>query len=135
MKRGFTLAELLGVVIIIGLISLIAVPAITDSLNHYKKNLCETQVSYMIAAAKNWGTDHLLQLPDEGESSKIKLSELIKEGYMEGDQDAKTAEDRLKVINPNTKEYFEPDPVITITKEGKRFIYTIDETTKNSCQS
>lgn len=134
MKRGFTLAELLGVIIIIALITLIAIPAITDSLSHYKQNLCETQVSYMIASAKNWGTEHLLQLPEEGETLTITVSELIRQGFMDGDKDALTEEDKLKVINPNTKEYFEPDPVITIAKKGKRFVYTVDDNTKNSCQ-
>lgn len=135
MKKGFTLAELLGVIIVLAIITLIAVPAITDSLDKYKKNLCETQVSYMISAARNWGAEHLLELPDEGEPPlTITVSELIKQGFMDGDKDALTEEDKLKIINPNTKEYFQPDPVITITKKGKRLVYTIDDTTKNSCQ-
>ena len=133
MKKGFTLAELLGVIIILALLSMIAVPAITTSLNKQKKSLCTTQISYMISAAKNWGADHLLQLPDEGETLTISLSELIKQGYIQGDKDATTEEDKLKIINPNTKDYFEPDPTIIITKTGKNYTYTIDETTDNSC--
>lgn len=134
MKKGFTLIELLGVIIVIAVVSLIAIPAITDSLDKYEKNLCDTQISYMIAAAKNWGADHLLQLPDEGEEMTIKLSELIQQGYMQGDSSALTEEDKLKVINPNTNQYFSPDPVITITKVGKSFKYTMDVSTTFSCQ-
>lgn len=133
MKKGFTLAELLGVIIVLALISMIAIPAITTSLNKHKKSLCDTQISYMIAAAKNWGADHLLQLPDEGETFTITLSELIKQGYMEGDQKAKLEEDKFKVINPNTGDYFAPDPTIIITKSGKSYTYTMDGVTTNSC--
>ncbi len=134
MKKGFTLAELLGVIIVLALISMIAIPAITTSLNKHKKNLCDTQISYMITAARNWGADHLLQLPDEGETLTITLSELIKQGYMQGDSKASTEEDKLKVINPNTSEYFAPDPTIIITKSGKNYLYTMDGVTTNSCK-
>lgn len=134
LRRGFTLAELLGVIVVLGLLAMIAIPAVTDSLNKYKKNLCDTQVSYMIESARNWGADHLLQLPEEGETLTVTISELIKQGYMEGDRDAINAEDQLKVRNPNTKEYFTPDPVITISKNGKKYVYTMDETTLNSCK-
>lgn len=133
MKKGFTLVELLGVIIILALIAMIATPAVTSLLNNSKKNLCETQVSYIITAAKNWGADHLLQLPDEGETLTISLSELIKQGYIQGDKDAATEEDKLKIINPNTKEYFNPDPTVIIQKSGKSYTYTMDGTTENSC--
>ncbi len=133
MKKGFTLAELLGVIIILALIAMIATPAVTSLLNNSKKKLCETQVSYIITAAKNWGADHLLQLPDEGETLTISLSELIQQGYIQGDKDAATEEEKLKIINPNTKEYFEPDPTVIIQKAGKSYTYTIDGTTENSC--
>lgn len=134
LKKGFTLAELLGVIVVLGLLAMIAVPAVTDSLNKYKKNLCNTQISYMIESARNWGADHLLQLPEEGQILKITVSELIQQGYMEGDRDAVNAEDQLKVRNPNTKEYFTPDPVITISKSGKKYVYKMDNTTLNSCK-
>ncbi len=134
MRKGFTLVELLGVIIVLALICLITIPAITDSLNKYKKDLCQTQISYMISAAKNWGIDHMLQLPEGEEKVKIKLSQLIQEGYMQGDKNAVEEENRLKVINPNTKEYFNPDPIITIQKQGKRYTYTMDEETINSCK-
>lgn len=133
MKKGFTLAELLGVIIILALVSLIAIPAITTSLEKQQKNLCDTQVSYIITAARNWGADHLLQLPEEGESTTISLTELIQQGYMQGDKNA-TDENKYKIVNPNTKEYFDPDPIITITKSGKKYVYTMDENTTNSCK-
>ena len=40
MKKGFTLAELLGVIVILSLIALITVPAITATLQNYKIKLC-----------------------------------------------------------------------------------------------
>ena len=43
MKKGFTLAELLGVIAILGIIAMITVPVIDRSLNQGKSNLSETQ--------------------------------------------------------------------------------------------
>ena len=39
-KNGFTLAELLGVIVVLALISMITVPAVTDSLQNYRNSLC-----------------------------------------------------------------------------------------------
>ena len=37
-KNAFTLAELLGVIVILALISLITIPSISGTLQKYKKN-------------------------------------------------------------------------------------------------
>ena len=119
MKRntGFTLAELLGVIVILGLIALVTIPAITDSLKRYRNNMYQVQVDNIVQAAKNWGSDHLLQLPDvEGGTIVITISDLQAAGYLKGE---------LK--NPDTKEDLKTDAKITIKRVGKNYQYTLDE--------
>ena len=123
-KNGFTLAELLGVLVILSLIAVITVPAVTDSLNKYKRELCNTQVKEIVSAAKAWGTDNILLLPTEDNATYIvSLETLSKYGYIDS-----------KIENPVTKENFDlEDTIVTITRKGKRYTYEMDEATKNSC--
>ena len=124
MKKGFTLAELLGVIVILSLIALITVPAITDTLQNYKIKLCNTQLEEIISAAKTWGADNLVKLPSsEGQTKTVSLKTLSDYGYIDA-----------VIQNPVTKENFELETTtVTITKQGKKFVYTLDEDTTKSC--
>lgn len=124
MKKGFTLAELLGVIVILSLITMITVPAITDTLQNYKIKLCNTQLEEIISAAKTWGADNLVKLPSsEGQTKTVSLKTLSDYGYIDAD-----------IENPVTKEKFDLETTtVTITKQGKKFIYTLDEDTTKSC--
>lgn len=130
-NKGFTLAELLGVIIIIALLSLITVPTVSNSLQKYKSRICETQLDQIIAAAKNWGQDNLSLLPSEAcngsNENKCKkfvtLRDLIKMNYLDSD-----------IKNPLNKEKYNLDNTkIYVSKRGKKFYYELDETTKKSC--
>ena len=125
-NKGFTLAELLGVMVILSLISIITVPAVTESLNSHKTKLCNSQIDEIIAAAKIWGTENKLKLPDkEGESYTIDLETLAEYGYIDA-----------KINNPVTNENFDlEDTVVTITRKGKRYTYAMDDNTINTCYS
>lgn len=124
MKKGFTLAELLGVIVILSLIALITVPAITDTLQNYKIKLCNTQLEEIISAAKTWGADNLVKLPSsEGQIKTVSLKTLSDYGYIDA-----------VIQNPVTKENFALETTtVTITKQGKKFVYTLDEDTTKSC--
>ena len=124
MKKGFTLAELLGVIVILSLIALITVPAITDTLQNDKIKLCNTQLEEIISAAKTWGADNLVKLPSsEGQTKTVSLKTLSDYGYIDA-----------VIQNPVTKENFDLETTtVTITKQGKKFVYTLDEDTTKSC--
>ncbi len=125
-KNAFTLAELLGVIVILALISLITIPSISGTLQKYKKNLCDAQLNQIISAARNWGADNILSLPSKnGGTKEVTVSTLAKYGYID---------DEIK--NPVTGENFNLDNiVITITRTGKKYNYSLDSTTKNACNS
>ena len=53
MKKGFTLAELLGVIIILGVIALISITAITNTMKENKEELYNIQInSYFLLKMK-----------------------------------------------------------------------------------
>ena len=124
-NKGFTLAELLGVIVILSLISVITIPAVTSSLNTYKGKLCNSQLDQIISASKAWATDNIVLLPTEnGKKYQVTLKTLAQYGYIDDD-----------IKNPVTKVNFDLDStIITITRVNKTYKYEIDEETVKSCQ-
>lgn len=117
MKKGFTLAELLGVLIVLALIAMIAFPAVSGSLKTYKKKVCIVQLDNIIEAGKEWAADNITQLPETEESDDyrdVSLNSLIKYGYLDDD-----------IKNPKTKKAFEDDLVVRIQKYKNKYTYKL----------
>lgn len=115
-QRGFTLAELLAVIVILGLIAVITIPVVTKTLADYKVRLCKEQIGNIEEAARIWGTDHLLELPDtEEDILTIHLEDLQNGGYI--DKNIKDPVDSKKTIG---------NIPINITKTGKKYYYTVE---------
>ena len=108
-NKGFTLAELLAVIVILGLVAVIAVPAVTKTLGGTKSELCEDQLKNIKEAARLYGSDHMLELPDnEGETKTITLKDLQMGGYI-----------KENLENPKNKQEINSGLTITITKQGQ----------------
>ena len=115
MKKGFTLAELIGVIVVLALISLITIPAVSKILKQNKKELCENQMRNIIEAARSYGAENIFALPSEdGDVKTITLGDLIDGGYISGN-----------IENPVTKEIIDPDSEIYITKNVKKINYEL----------
>ena len=115
-KKGFTLAELLAVIVILGLIAVITIPAVTKTLGETKGNLCEDQLKNIKEAARLYGSDHLLDLPSkDGQSFQITLGDLQNGGYIE-----------KELKNPKDSKMVDPNLAITITKQGKKYKYDVE---------
>ena len=109
-KKGFTLAELIGVIVVLSLICLITVPAIASVLKTNKKSLCETQLKNVLAAAKSYVSENLLSMPiNDGDYKIITIGDLIENGFIEEN-----------IQDPVTKEEIDPEIEITIKKNGKK---------------
>lgn len=145
-NKGFTLVELLAVIVILGLIALIAVPIVLNNIKKTKEDLYNTQIELIKAGALSYVTDviahpsvnttisSMVKSHDVG-IVNIKLYELEEAGAVE-----------TNVMNPfcdGDNKYFSPDlTIIQIRYDGKEFEFDIYydvssgdkyEELKNSC--
>lgn len=109
-RKGFTLAELLAVIVILGIITSITVPIVTDQIDKYKTKVCVTQYDNILNAARSYGADHLTEL---GKSKTITLKTLNDDGYI----------DASNMKDPITKDTISQDLKIIIEKVGKKYKY------------
>lgn len=112
-NKGFTLVEILTVVVLLGLLAIITFPNVDRYIDEAKEKAYENQVNNIILGAKNWATENKLLLPqEEGEEYRITLETLINEGYLE-----------LEITNPKTKKPFSKESEIIITKKAQIYEY------------
>lgn len=117
MKKGFTLAELIGVLVVLALIGTIAIPSVTKIIKENKNDVCIIQFNNIIEEAKNWGSNNIDKLPsNNGEFVTVSFNDLVKLGY---------AEDNL--IDPITKEKFSNNWYVKIEKFSNKLQYKIYE--------
>ena len=82
-KKGYTLIEILAVVIILGILLLIAVPAINKQLNQFRVDYYSKVESSGKAAGKDYISDKRYSKPTKLLHSKVvKLEVLEREGYL-----------------------------------------------------
>ncbi|MCK7492327.1 MAG: prepilin-type N-terminal cleavage/methylation domain-containing protein [Comamonadaceae bacterium] len=74
-KKGVTLVELLAVIIIMGIIAAIAVPAISGLINRQKINAAEASYDLIVEVAVNYAQSE--------SDNTVKISELVTAGYLE----------------------------------------------------
>ena len=120
-KKGFTLAELLGVIVILGLICLVAFPPILNSIKKSKNNIGEATLNVVYSAASIYVSNH----PSDYkliENSKycVKIQSLIDEGNLM---------DGLK--DPDTGVAVDPEKYISVTVTDNKFNYSMAK--KDEC--
>ena len=82
-KKGFTLVELIGVVILIGLIALIAIPSVDYIIKKTKDNAYERTKDTLEDGLRNWVTDNKELIYEDGEEIIVTLADLKEQGYIE----------------------------------------------------
>lgn len=127
LRNGFTLAELLGVIVVLSILGLVAVSAIDNSIKKSRYNSCKVQETSLIEGAKMVMIDHPELLPKSSSSSfTISVNQLqdgdsslgITKGYIDND-----------MVNPMTdKPYVDSAAGVSIkvtTTNGSDFDYTV----------
>ena len=81
MKRGFTLVEMIGAIVILSIIALITYPIIRNSFNQSKANLSDEQIASLEEVTRIWATknsDELSEVtPRYVTIEELKLSGLV----------------------------------------------------------
>jgi len=74
-KRGFTLVELLLVVVILGLLAAVAIPRLAHSGGDAKKNSCKANIALINSQLELWAVNHDGTYPADGTAFKASILE------------------------------------------------------------
>ena len=126
MNKGFTLVELLAVIIILSLLIALTSTSVTKVVKSSKEDLSSSQIKLIESATKNWGAENMSKLPKDGECKYLTLTNLKEYGYISND-----------VIDPNTNKKIDENLKIKISskiKNNKNIItYEVDSKEINNC--
>ncbi|MBR1376618.1 MAG: type II secretion system protein [Bacilli bacterium] len=114
-NKGFTLIELLAVLTVLAIILILGTGTVIKITKENRQKLYDEQINSYIDSIRMWGYDHISELPDEGESLKITLGELIEGNYA-----------KRGVKNPLTKEVFSTDLYFCINNTNNKYTYELE---------
>ena len=112
-NKGFTLVELLGVIVILAVIIILTFPAISKVLSSSKETITQKQIYTILGAAYDFSLKNINLLPDTNKVNFITLGELKNEGLIPFD-----------IKNPSTKEMLPDNLVISIKNVGAGYKYS-----------
>lgn len=126
MKKGFTLVELLAVIIILGAIFAITFSLVTDNIRKTEEKAFNFQKEQIIAAAKDMVIKEYVVIPDK-QSITLYVGELKRKGLLP-----------IKMINAKTKLTISNESNVVISRENNSYSYDVniidleEESTENN---
>ena len=129
-EKGFTLIELVGVVVILAIIALVVFPATLNVLNQGQTNVDNSIKDLVITAANEYVGDRINNFPKQlenktgersyGSKGKITTQMLVQNGYLE-----------QSVIDENCEIQ---DDYVTVTSNTQKYIFEyVEGTANNAC--
>ena len=108
-KKGFTISELMAVIVILSILALMLTPAIIKIRKDYLEKTYESRVRLIKVAALDWASDNLVDIPShvnsnynnqvtcDTDTAFITIGELIEKEYLNG-----TDNNNTEMRNPVT---------------------------------
>ena len=132
-KNGFTLIEIIGAIIILGILLIIAVPYMNRNLETFRADYYNSIEETILSSGRNFYTDNRKYLPSSYlESSKVSLNTLENQKYMDEVLDYEgnscNKDSYVIVIKKSKTEY---DYYLCLICENDNY----DTTDKNECDS
>ena len=114
-RRGFTLIEVLGIIVVLGIIATIAVPVVQSSINNNREKMFGVVREQLINSSKDWAAKNYSRLPVEsGEYVDVSLGDIKREGLL-----------RINVSNPKSNKVLSNESFVRITKKDNNFTYDL----------
>lgn len=120
MKKGFTLVELLAVIVILGIIAIIAVPTIFNLITDSREKLYDEQVFQIENAAKKWAVENI---SDDGTNNEnhfvtdVSINDLIDTGFLEN----------REIVDPRDNSTMNGCVKINYSKDYNQYTYKYQE--------
>ena len=132
-KKGFTLVELLAVLVLISLLMGLAIPGINRISNNMKKKSYNQKIKLIESAAELWGQDNKTRLQTnrcnidnkEVPCYKIQIEELLSENYLDSDNNSG------KYANPKNDEDMK-ECIVFVYRQNKRVYAKFDNGSDSS---
>ena len=115
MKKGFTLAETMGVIILLGLIAAVTVPFIDGYIKDSKEKTKKNNINKIVDAAKNWNMKYGYTKECSEKTCYITVDELKNTEFLANQN----------IIDPETKK--DLDGRVKITKENEKYKYEYEK--------
>lgn len=109
-KNGFTLVELLAVLVILAVLMTLIFPTVTDILKKSKETVQNVQVDRILKSTYDYTLKNTSLLPEYGNTTYITLNELKKEKFIDSD-----------IKEASTGKLFSEDLVISIKNVGANY--------------
>ena len=143
-KNGFTLVEIMGVIILLSLILLVAFPAIVGVVKRSDNKINEANKALIISAAKNYVNENknTISIPTTVNSSKetcITIQTLIDEQYLIEDlEQGSTGEkidtqEKVAIIASKKEKIVNLPDGTQSTREVIEYDYYVPGDTNNKC--
>ena len=135
-NKGFTLVELLAVIVILAIVSLVAVPSINGLLRKSRTNMFCKKVESIEAAAKYYAQDNLSDLGSDSKmviANKIPIRLLVEKGYLKKDSDNCTVGSNC-VTDPRDKSSLDNNYIDIYSENNRlygRYLYNNDDANNN----
>ena len=116
MKKGFTLVELIGVVIILGLIALIAFPSILNAIRESENEISDASKEILYSATSQYVSENANSFPKvNGNTFCVPLNSLVQGEYLP-----------TKVYDATNGEEIPLTSIVEVKYEQDRFSYNLN---------